>query len=72
MYDGKYYPAFGLWQWTGPRTGGLMKFACGGETGSDGELEITDEIYNIDKQLAYLIRENQANVNTGAVLHLHL
>ena len=63
MYDGKYYPAFGLWQWTGPRTGGLMKFACGGETGSDGELEITDEIYNIDKQLAYLIRENQANVN---------
>lgn len=67
MYKGKYYPAFGIWQWTGPRTGGLMEFANATDDSQEwADGEFTEDIYSLDVQLAYLLKENCNGVNEWA------
>lgn len=68
--DGKKYPAFGYWQWTGPRTSKLMAFASevdlestgGGINDSDGD-GFSDRVYDTDVQIAFLLKEDCAGVN---------
>lgn len=74
--DGKKYPAFGYWQWTGCRTSKLMEFANevdADETGSangihdnDGD-GFSDRVYDTDVQLAFLLKENCKNGSIAVV-----
>ena len=74
MPDGHYLPGFGLWQWTKGRAYNLMQFAgsveqqqTGTITDNDGD-GYSDRIYDLDIQLAYLLKENEGRKSDGGVV----